>query len=144
MNMKTVILSTALAVAVVAGVVAQDKPDFAGTWRPVDSFNRTTITVEGNKMTVTLTLAGNSDPTVYLLDGTPSTKTMKGPGGKPMDQVYTSKWDGNVLVTTISTPGPNPIIEKRSIEADGTMKVERTFMIQGKSETVTQVFRKVK
>ena len=144
MQMKRAILSAALAVAFVTGVSAQDKPNFAGTWKPADSFNRTTITVEGSKMTVTLTLAGNSDSTVYMLDGTPSKKTMKGPGGQPLEQIYTSKWEGNVLVTTITTPGPNPMIEKRSIEADGTMKVERTIILPGnKPETMAQVFKRI-
>ena len=142
--MKCVILSAALAVMFVGGVAAQDKPNFAGTWKAADSFNRTSITVEGSKMTVTLTLAGNSDSTVYMLDGTPSRKTIKGPGGQLIENVYTSKWEGNVLVTTITTPGPNPLVEKRSIEADGTMKVERTVILQGKPETGTQVFKKIK
>ena len=142
--MKRAILSAALAVAFVAGVSAQDKPNFAGTWKPVDSFNRTRITVEGSKMTVTITLAGNSDSTVYMLDGTPSKKTIKGPGGKPIEQVYTSKWEGNVLVTTITTAAPDPMIEKRWLDADGTMKVERTIVLKGKPETSpTSVFKKI-
>ena len=142
--MKRAILSAAVAVAFVAGVSAQDKPNFAGTWKPDDSFNRTKITVEGSKMTVTITLAGNSDSTEYMLDGTPSKKTMKGPGGKPMEQVYTSKWEGNVLVTTITTAGPDPMIEKRWLDADGTMKVERTIVLKGKPETSpTSVYKKI-
>jgi hypothetical protein len=142
--MKRAILPVALAVAFVAGVWAQDKPNFAGTWKPVDSFNRTRITVEGSQMTVTITLAGNSDSTVYMLDGTPSKKTMKGPGGKPIEQVYTSKWEGNVLVTTITTAAPDPMIEKRWLDADGTMKVERTIVLKGKPETSpTSVFKKI-
>ena len=142
--MKRAILSAALAVAFVAGVSAQDRSNFAGTWKPVDSFNRTRITVEGSKMTVTITLAGNSDSTVYLLDGTPSKKTMKGPGGKPIEQVYTSKWEGNALVTTITTAAPDPMIEKRWLDADGTMKVERTIVLKGKPETSpTSVFKKI-
>jgi hypothetical protein len=142
--MKRAILSAALAVAFVAGVSAQDKPNFAGTWKTADSFNRTRITVEGSKMTVTITLAGNSDSTVYMLDGTPSQKTMKGPGGKPIEQVYTSKWEGNVLVTTITTAAPDPMIERRWLDSDGTMKVERTIVLKGKPETSpTSVFKKI-
>ena len=141
--MTRAILSAALAVALVAGLPAQDKPNFAGTWKPADSFNRTKITVEGSKMTVTITLAGNSDATVYLLDGTPSKKTFLGPNG-PIENVYTSTWEGNVLVTTITTPGPHPMIEKRWIDADGTMKVERTVTLpQGKTDTITSVMKKV-
>ena len=143
MQMTRALLLAALAVAFVAGVSAQDKPNFAGTWKAAESFTRTTITVEGSKMTVTLTLAGNSDSTVYMLDGTPSKKTIMGPGGKPMEQIYTSKWEGNVLVTEVKTPAPNPMIEKRSIEADGTMKVERTIILKDKPETNAQVFKKI-
>ena len=125
------ILSAALAIALVAGVSAQDKPNFAGTWKASGSFNSWTITVEGSKMTVTMTVAGNSDSTVYLLDGTPSTKTMEGPNG-PVENVYTSTWEGAVLVTTIKWPGGERI-ERRSIEADGTMKIQTIFtMMQGK------------
>jgi hypothetical protein len=125
------ILSAALAIALVAGVSAQDKPNFAGTWKASGSFNSWTITVEGSKMTVTMMVAGNSDSTVYLLDGTPSTKTMEGPNG-PIENVLTSTWEGNVLVTTITAPAMSRV-ERRSIEADGTMKVQTTItMMQGK------------
>ena len=141
--MKRAILSAALAIVVITGVSAQDKPNFAGKWKAAGSFNSWTIAVEGSKMTVTMTVAGNSDSTVYMLDGTPSTKTIEGPNG-PLENIYTSKWEGNVLVTTITTPGPNPMLEKRSIEADGSMKVERTIILPGKKpETIAQVFKKI-
>jgi hypothetical protein len=128
--MKRAIFSVALAIALMAGVSAQDKPDFAGTWKTSGSYNSWTITVEGSKMTVTLTVAGNSDSTVYMLDGTPSTKTIEGPNG-PVEQVYASTWEGDVLVTTITTPAPAnmTLVERRSIEADGTMKVQTTLTI---------------
>src|SRR5688572_19154669 len=95
---RRAILSAALAVAVIAGVSAQDKPNFAGKWKAAASFNSWTITVEGHKMTVTMTVAGNSESRVYLLDGTPLTTTVDGPNG-PMENVSTSIWEGDVLVT---------------------------------------------
>src|SRR5918993_4385604 len=129
--MKRAIVSVALAIAVMAGVSAQDKPNFAGTWKSSGSFNSWTIAVEGSKMTVTMTVAGNSDSTVYMLDGTPSTKTMEGPNGR-VENVFTSTWEGDVLVTAITSPAMTRI-ERRSIEADGTMKVQTTItMMQGK------------
>lgn len=142
MKMKRALLAAILAMASIAAVSAQDKPDFTGTWRSPDSFTQWTITVEGSRMTVTMTVAGNSDSTVYLLDGTPSIKTMEGPNGM-IESVYTSTWEGRVLVTTITTPGPNPMIEKRSIEADGTMKVERIVTIQGQPQAHAQLFKKI-
>ena len=130
MRQRAILLAIA-ALAFVAGVSAQDKPNFAGKWKADGSFNVWTITVEGSKMTVTMTVAGNSESTVYLLDGTPLTKTMEGPNG-PVENVFTSTWEGNVLVTTITAPGMSRM-ERRSIEADGTMKVQTIFtMMQGK------------
>ncbi len=132
MSPRFAILSAALAMAFMAAVSAQDKPNFAGTWKSANSFNTWTITVEGSKMTLTMTVAGNtSEPTVYMLDGTPSTETIEGPNGTSKI-VYTSTWDGDVLVTTIAAPMMTRI-ERRSIDADGTMKVQSTVtMMQGK------------
>ena len=129
--MKRTILTLVAAVALIVGVSAQDKPNFAGKWKAAGSFTTWTVTVEGSKMTVTMMIAGNSDSTVYLLDGTPSKKAIEGPNGV-IENVYTSTWEGDVLVTSITAPGMERI-ERRSIEADGTMKVHTTFtMMQGK------------
>ena len=129
--MQRSLLSAALAMFFMAGVSAQDKPNFAGKWKAANSFNTWTITVEGIKMTVTVTVAGNSESTVYLLDGTPSKKAFEGPNGL-MENVYTSTWEGDVLVTTIKTAFGTTLIEKRSIEPDGTMRVQTTLDIPGK------------
>jgi len=129
--MKRAILSAALAIAFMASVSAQDKPNFAGKWKAAGSFNSWTITVEGIKMTVTVTVAGNSESTVYLLDGTPSKKTFEGPNGL-MENVSTSTWEGDVLVTTTKTGFGSTVIEKRSIQPDGTMRVQTTLEIPGK------------
>lgn len=147
--MKRAIVAAALAIAFMAGVSAQDKPNFAGTWRSSGSFNSWTITVEGNKMTVTMTVAGNSDSTVYLLDGTPSKKIIEGPDG-PSESVYTSTWEGGVLVTAITTPF-STLVERRSLDADGTMQVQTTMTtFRGKpappappGANAPQVFKKV-
>lgn len=129
--MTRAILSTVLAVVFVAGPSAQAKPDFTGTWKAAGSFNTWTITVDGSKMTVTMMVAGNSESTVYQLDGTPFVKKMEGPNG-PVENVYTSTWEGDMLVTTITGMGMIRV-ERRSLEADGTMKVQTTLtMLQGK------------
>ena len=143
--MKRAILSTALALAAFAGVSAQEKPNFAGKWKEAASFNSWTITVEGAKMTVTVTVAGNSESTVYMLDGTPSKKTIEGPNG-PVENVLTSTWEGDVLVTTTKTGSGATIVEKRWLEPDGTMRVQNTFSFPGKPSPPPgpgQVFTKV-
>ena len=129
--MKRAFVAVALAIACMAGVSAQDKPNFAGTWKSSGSFNTWTIAVEGNKMTVTVTIAGNSDSTVYMLDGTPSPKKIEGPNGW-IENIYTSTWEGNVLVTTITAQAIT-LVERRSLEPDGTMKVQTNLtMLKGK------------
>jgi hypothetical protein len=129
--MRRAILSAVAALVFVAGVSAQDKPNFAGTWKPDNSYNSWTIAVEGNKMTVTMTVAGNSESTVYMLDGTPTTRKFEGPNG-PMENVSTSTWEGDVLVTTTRTGFGTTVTEKRWIEPDGTMRVQNSLSIPGK------------
>lgn len=141
---------SAILIAFVAGMSAQDRPNFEGTWQIDTASSRyyggaptETITVEGSKMTISRTVAGNSASIVYMLDGTPS-KNMVGLSGKQFEMTYTSRWEGNSLVTTIPAAAVNRI-EKRSIEADGTMKVELTFDFfkENKSESSIKVFIKI-
>ena len=139
------ILSTALALAVCAGVAAQAKPNFAGKWKQAGSFTTWAITVDGSKMTVTMTVAGNSESNVYLLDGTPSTETVEGPNGM-MENVSTSTWEGDVLVTTIKMGSGATMVQKRWLEPDGTMRVQNAVTFPGKPSPPPgpgQVFTKV-
>jgi hypothetical protein len=68
---------------------------------------------------------------VYLLDGTPSKKTFEGPTGQ-MENVSTSTWEGDVLVTTTRTAFGSTMLEKRWIEPDGTMRIQNTLVLEGK------------
>jgi outer membrane protein assembly factor BamB len=113
------------------GASAQDKANFAGKWKADGSYSLVTIAVEGSRMTVTNTIAGNSESTVYLLDGTPSKKTFEGPTGQ-MENVSTSTWEGDVLVTTTRTAFGSTMIEKRWIEPDGSMRIQNTLTMDGK------------
>lgn len=127
--MKRAVSALVAVLTLVAGASAQAKPDFAGIWKAPGSFDWWTITAKGNTMTVTQSIAGNEDSTVYLLDGTPSKKTIEGPAGT-MELIYTSKWDGDVLVTTITGPGQERV-ESRSIETDGAMRVTTVWVTMG-------------
>ena len=129
--MRRAVLAVVAAVAFMAGVSAQDKPNFAGKWKADASYSLVTITVEGSRMTITNTVAGNSESTVYLLDGTPSKKTFEGPNGL-MENVSTTTWDGAVLVTATRTAFGTTVTERRWIEPDGTMRVQTTLEIPGK------------
>ena len=144
------LMAAVFVVASVAGVSAQDRPNFEGTWQIDPAISRyyggastETITVEGSRMTISRTVARQTASIVYMLDGTPS-KNMVELGGKQIEMVYTSRWEGHSLVTTIPAPFVHRT-EKRSIEADGTMKVELTFDFfkDNKSESSIKVFFKV-
>jgi hypothetical protein len=92
-----------------------------------------------------VTVAGNSESTVYLLDGTPSKKAFEGPNG-PMENVSTSTWEGDVLVTTTKTGFGAIMTEKRWLDPDGTMRVQNSLEIPGKPSPPPgpgMVFRKV-
>lgn len=141
--MKRALFSGILAVLFTAGVLAQAKPNFAGTWTlDLDKSvmaggggrqggmgqQPLTITVDGPKMSISRTMgqSGNTVTTVYMLDGTESKNQQMGrQGGEPVTITYVSKWEGSVLVTTITNPRGTST-EKRWIEADGTMVVEQT------------------
>lgn len=143
--MKRPTVSAILAIALVTGLSAQDKPNFAGKWKAAGSFDSWTIVVEGSRMSVTRTVAGNSESTVYLLDGTPSTKTIETPNGM-MENVSTSTWEGDVLVTTTRAGSGATIVERRWLEPDATMRVQNTFTFPGKPSPPPgpgQVFKKV-
>jgi hypothetical protein len=160
-NMKRAIFSGILAVLFTAGLTAQTKPNFAGTWtldpeksvmggRQGGGGNRgggtpapMTITVEGQKLSVSQTRGETTVTTVYMLDGTASKNIQAGrQGGEPTELVYTSKWEGPALVTTIVAPNGTRT-EKRWIEADGTMVVETTRTGQDGTPQVTKlVFKK--
>jgi len=160
------VLFTAGLAAYAAGNTGQAKPDFSGTWtldaeKSVMPQGRgagmgggrqggmgggpITITVAGQKMSVSRAMgqSGNTMTTVYMLDGTASKNTMAGRGGaEPVEIVYTSKWNGNKLVTTITNPRGTST-ETRWIEADGTMVVETTRTNpQGEAVTTKLVYKK--
>lgn len=164
--MKRAVFAAALALVFTAGVAAQAKPDFSGTWtldaeRSVMPQGRgggmgggrqggmgggpVTITVAGQQMSVSRAMgqSGNTMTTVYMLDGTASKNTMGGRGGaEPMEVVYTSKWEGAKLVTAIATPRGTST-ESRWLEADGSMVVETTRTSpQGDVITTKLVYKK--
>ena len=83
-------------------------------------------------MTVTMTVAGNSESTVYMLDGTPSTKTDRGPERDDGERLHQHVGRRRARHDDHGA-GPWTRVERRSIEADGTMKVQTTItMMQGK------------
>jgi hypothetical protein len=153
--MKRVVF-TALAVAVIlsVGLLAQEKPNFAGTWvldpaksemggggrGPGGAPGPITITQTATELTVERTMGETTVKTVYKFDGTQSVNET--PRGK---STIVSKWEGAKLVSTIKSEtqrGTMESTETRSLAADGTMVVEMTMNTPNGPMTRKMVYNK--
>ena len=141
--MKFVTLCLVLVVTALGavGLVAQDKPNFSGTWLGVGSqpeIRELTIKQDGS----TLSLEG--DPgfatRTFKLDGTAT--EMSAPDGKPL--LAKAAWEGNTLVVTIYFPELKQDIRRLTwgIDADGQLVMETAFLGGKPQAPVKQVFNR--
>ena len=153
MRRVTAVLSAATVVLMVAGLVAQAKPNFAGKWMmdpasapapPAGGGGgggrgggrggalgmELTITQDANTLTINYMGGGQAPAPVtltYKLDGSESKNMMAGRGGQT-EQVSKAMWSGNtIVVTTTVNVGGNPTEQKRVFAMEGgNMTVETT------------------
>lgn len=99
-----------------------------------------------NSATLVVTVLSPDATTVYRLDGTESYNKVPGLDGTSRDSVSKSHWDGDKLITTISTgAGPQETTETRYLE-DGHLIVETVRPNPSGAEpwrTKKEVFNKV-
>jgi hypothetical protein len=85
MTMKRVILSAFFAIAFIAGVSAQTRPSFAGTWKAAGSFNTWTITGPGMSRTERRSIEADGtmkvQTTITMMQGKPAPPPPPGAGG---------------------------------------------------------------
>jgi len=141
--MKFVTLCLVLAVAVfgAAGLAAQDKPNFSGTWvvvGPDQGIRELTIKHDDS----TLSLEGQPDVAkrTFKLDG--SDTEMSAPDGKPL--LAKAAWEGKTLVVTIYFPELKQDIRRLTwaIDADGQLVMETAFLGGKPQAPVKQVFKR--
>jgi hypothetical protein len=151
-RLASVLATLSCACACAAGVLAQDRPDFSGTWKadPVrsartgaDGKSRTalmlgmecTIKQNANAITLEITAAGPLRVTaVYKLDGSESkNRVPDGPGLPDVEIVSRASWEGSKLVirsTSAAVTGGKAIqiesVRTLFIDSDGTLVLERT------------------
>ena len=127
--MKFVTLCLVLVVAAfgAVGLVAQDRPNFSGTWigvGPQQEIRELTIKHDGS----TLSFEGQPDVTKYTfkLDG--SETEMSAPDGKPL--LAKAAWEGKTLVVTIYFPELKQDIRRLTwaIDADGQLVIVTEFL----------------
>jgi hypothetical protein len=129
MRRVTAILSVAAVVLIVAGLVAQAKPSFAGEWKKVVPMGQgepgadLIITQGAASMTVEDPKAPAPVKLTYKLDGSVSKNTIAGRGGAaPTEQISKATWAGDNLVVTTTTGAGE---EKRTFSmVDGDLVVE--------------------
>ena len=127
--MKFVTLCLVLVVAAfgAVGLVAQDRPNFSGTWigvGPQQEIRELTIKHDGS----TLSVEGQPDVTkhTFKLDG--SETEMSAPDGKPL--LAKAVWKGKTLVVTIHFPELKQDIRRLTwaIDADGQLVIVTEFL----------------
>jgi hypothetical protein len=168
---RTAIAVMAVAVAVyAAGLSAQTKPNFAGTWVMQTDPNAAppagggrmgrmgggggwgqefTIVQSGTDIKVTRTMGDTQATETYLLTGEGKNSMTMGRGGNamPMDVTYKSSWVGNnfQIVTTQSMGGNSVEITRTlSLAPDGTLTIETARPGQGGTPQTSKVTYKKK
>jgi len=134
--MKRVLSIVAVVVALAAAATAQDKPNFAGTWKLADSaqaggFTPSQIVIAQDATLFTLTTTGQMGEfkTTYKLDGTAGSSPLDFQGNT-IDRTTKLAWkDKTLTLTAASDMGGQSFEIKTALSAgpDGTMIVETTF-----------------
>jgi hypothetical protein len=131
MQIRTVALVVAVS-CLAPGVSAQSRPDFSGTWaidyarsKGISPANADTVIVV-TQDAKTLTIEQKGVPKiVYHLDGTPAKNSRI---TRPGDVTYTSVWQGDRLVTTVT--GGQPGQKEIRYLVDGEM-VDWSELVSG-------------
>ncbi len=126
----------ALILAISAGLAAQSKPSFAGTWKLASDASENPMTAsqlvasdDGKVLTVMSTSQFGETKTIYNFDGSPA-KSPLDFNGTQIDRTTKAVWEGtNLVLTTTSDFGGMPFEIKQvlSLGADGTLSVQTTF-----------------
>ena len=123
-------------VLVLLGVVvaAQEKPNFAGTWKlagaPADQFTAPQMVVVQDAKTITVTASSQMGEfkTPFNLDGTEARAPLEF-NGTTFDRVTKAAWTGKTLVLTTKSEINGQTFETKmtwTLNADGTLLVEST------------------
>jgi len=134
--MKRVLSILLVLVAVAAVAAAQDKPNFAGTWKLADpaqadmmTASQMVVSQDAKVLTVTATSQMGEFTTKYNLDGTVGSSPLDFQGNT-IDRATKAAWTGNKLTLTTTSDMGGQTIEFKSVVslgADGTLIVESTF-----------------
>jgi hypothetical protein len=121
--------------ALIAGIAAQEKPNFVGTWKLSDdaaadmfASSQMTVAQDGNNLTVTSLGQMGEFKTTYHMDGTEARSPIDF-NGTTLDRVTKTTWDGNKLVLMVTTDVNGQSFDIKaiwSLSAEGNLLVEVT------------------
>ena len=169
MRTMTTVMTSVAALALVAGLAAQAKPDFSGKWTLVPDPNAAaapapgggggggrgggrgggggqfcgqecTVMQDATSLTVTRTTQAGEVKAVYKLDGSESKNMQAGRGGQT-EVVSKAMWDGNkVSISTTRDFGGNSVTTKAVLSVTGgELTVENEG---GQGPATTQKYKK--
>jgi hypothetical protein len=151
---RALFFAVALAVPLtVASLSAQEKPNFAGTWKLAseagDPFTSPQLVVVQNAKTLTVTSTSQMGEikTTYNLDGTEARSPLDF-NGTTIDRVTKAAWSGSKLVLTAISDFNGQTFEVKStwtLNADGTLLSETTrpdFQGGGAPTTTKSTYKK--
>jgi hypothetical protein len=157
--MKSLALGVFTAFLVSAPAVAQERPNFSGTWAAVTEGDpaatakpilvhgqQFTVRHEGQTLTVTRTFTGGPGTLTYKLDGTDSVTRMPGRLCEAdSGATWVARWDGSAIAITMTAA--MPVNEKpvkmnvqyvMRLESADTLRVEQTAQTPGQTAPVTR------
>jgi Domain of unknown function (DUF6265) len=149
MRLGACVLGLGMLLTASATAIAQERPDFSGTWTAVSDAAATTptgkpappaygaqftIVHQGQTLTLTRTFAGSPATIVYTLDGSETTSRMPGRLCEPdSGATWTASWDGSAVTLAMvgaMPPSGKPIkMDVKStlrLESSDTLRVEVT------------------
>jgi Domain of unknown function (DUF6265) len=143
-----------------ATALAQDRPDFSGTWTAVSDAAATTptgkpappvygaqftIVHQGQTLTLNRTFTGGPATIAYALDGSETTSRMPGRLCEPdSGATWTASWDGSALILAMVGAMP-PSGKPLKMDVKSTLRLESsdTLRVELAARTATQTAPRV-
>ena len=146
--MKRILTILAASLVLAAAAVAQDKPNFVGTWKlsdpaQPDAFTASQIVVAQDAGVLTVTTSGQMGEfkTTYKLDGSVGQSPLDFQGNL-IERNTKATWNDKKLTLTTTSDMGGQTIEFKSVVSlgdDGSLTVESTFPdFQGGGAPITQ------
>ena len=133
-----------VAVVATCAVLAQQKPNFSGTWVAVGGAKEALgqeIWIKHDATSITIGHGGSTEHSqTFKLDGKEQTQAdLAHPSEKNVTQAM---WDGDKVVIIVKFQDGTPHKRILAMQTDGTMLLEMIAEVGGKTETLKTIHKK--